>query len=140
MAILADNNAYLKIDNVVVNAYFKRVRIEPSAVEIDVTGGSGATDVQRVAGLNDTSITITLQYDTTSLQSYVQHIARGQVVEIEYGPESNVSGKPRHVQSFLIMSAAPSEQNVQKDEVVFEIQGSGAAAASVDMFAGGVYS
>lgn len=140
MAILADNNAYLSIDGVVVNNYFKSVRITPSSDEVDVTGGSGVDHMQRSPGLKDTEISINIQYDTTAVPTYIQHIAAGQIVPIEYGPESNTTGKPRHVQTFLITRAAPSEQNVQKDEIVFEITGSGAAAPSVDMFAGGVYS
>jgi hypothetical protein len=95
--------------------------------------------VQRAPGLNDTSITITLAYDLTNLQTYIQKIAPGQTISIEYGPESNTSGKPRHVQDFVI-TGADHQVSVDKSAVTFSISGDGAGAPSVDMFTGGVYS
>ena len=139
MATLAENNAYLLIDGVVVNTYFKSVSFSRSNAPVDVTAGSGVDWVERAPGLNDSEISIVITYDTSDIQAYIQHIAPGLVASIEYGPESNVSGKPRHVQSFLITAANPSEQNVSKAEVTFAITGQANGAPSVDMFAGGVY-
>lgn len=140
MPVLADNNAKLIVDGVTVDAYFKNVQLQRTSESVDVTGGAGVDHMLRSPGLIDTQITITVQYETALIQTYIQHISAGQVVVIEYGPEGATSGKPRHVQSFLITSSNASEQNVAKDEVTFEITGEGAAAPSVDMYAGGVYS
>lgn len=139
MGQLADNNVYLTIDGVVITAPFKEVTLEPSNASQDTTMGAGVDHVQRAPGLNDTKITITIGYDTATVQSIIQHMRPGQVVTIEYGPESNVSGKPRHVQSFNIASN-PHGVKVDKTPVQFVISGEGADAPSVDMYAGGVYS
>jgi hypothetical protein len=138
MAQYADNLAYIKIDSVEVQAYFKNVKLSPSNNSIDTTVGSGTDHVQRQPGLDDTKIDISLGYDTAQLQTYIQKLKVGQIVTIEYGPESNVSGKPRHVQAFNI-TKADHEVNVDKSHTLFDLSGEGSAAASISMFSGGVY-
>lgn len=139
MATLADNNVYLKIDGVVVNAFFKEVTPSGSSAGIDTTHGSGTDWTEESPGLKSMSFDITLTYDVELVQTYIQHIAKGQVVEIEYGPESNVSGKPRHVQNFHIESNKHTVSH-DKSEVTFEITANNHGAPSIDMDAGGVYS
>lgn len=139
MVSLAENNVYLKMGGTEVDAYFKEVTLSASNSSVDVTAGSGTDWVQRAPGLNDINISITLAYDLTNIQTYIQKIAPGQTIEIEYGPEDNISGKPRHVQEFVITGNDHGE-NVDKSPVVFNITGEGAAAPTVNFFAGGVYS
>lgn len=139
MVSLAENNVYLKMGGTEVDAYFKEVSLSVSNSAQDVTAGAGTDWVQRAPGLNDISISINLAYDLTNLQTYIQKIAPGQTIEIEYGPEDAVSGKPRHVQNFVITGTDHGE-NVDKSPVVFSISGEGADAPSVNMFTGGVYS
>lgn len=135
----ADNNVYLSIDGVVVSAYFKSVSLNPTNAEQDTTMGAGTDHMQRAAGLNDTSITITLGYDTAQVQTQIAHLKPGVIVPIEYGKEGNTSGKPRHVQNFLITGNTVAD-DVAKTPSTFEITGSGADAPSVDMFSGATYS
>lgn len=139
MATYAGNNCYLSIDGTVVTAYFIDVTLSPTNATHDTTAGSGTTHVEREPGLDDTTIDITLMYDAADVQTYIQKIGRHKKVSIEYGIEGNISGKPRHVQEFII-SSAPHSTNVDKSPVKFSISGEAAAAASVDMYDGGVYS
>jgi len=139
MVSYAENTVYLTMGGTAVQAYFKDVQLSPSNSAVDITTGAGVDHVQRAPGLNDTSISITLAYDLTDVQTYIQKIAAGQTISIEYGPESNVSGKPRHVQNFVI-TGADHQVSVDKSSVTFNVVGEGAAAPSVDMFTGGVYS
>jgi hypothetical protein len=139
MVSLAENTVYLKMGGTEVDAYFKDVSLSASNSSVDVTAGSGTDWMQRAAGLNDMNISISLAYDLTNIQTYIQKIAPGQTIEIEYGPEDNVSGKPRHVQNFVI-TGADHQVSVDKSAVVFSITGDGADAPSINMFAGGVYS
>ena len=139
MASYADNDIYLSIDGVVVTAYFKNVTLSPSNSAVDTTAGGGTDHVERAPGLDDTSISIELAYDAADVQTYIQKIGRHKQVSIEYGPEGAVSGKPWHVQEFVI-TGAPHTVNVDKSAVVFSISGDAAAAPSVDMYTGGVYS
>lgn len=139
MAQIAENNVYLSIDGVVVTSYFKSANLQPSNAVQDTTMGAGVDHVQRKPGLNDTSISISIGYDDTNIATYLQKLKAGVVVPIEFGPEGAVSGKPRHVQNFII-TGAPSTTNVQKNPVAFDITAQAADAPSVDMFNGGVYS
>ena len=138
MAQYADNTVYLKLGSTEVNAFFKTVKLSPSNASVETTVGSGTDHVQRASGLDDTKIDISLGYDAAELQDYIQKLAVGQILEIELGPESNVSGKPRHVQTFNI-TKADHEVNVDKSHVVFDISGEGADEATVNMYKGGVY-
>lgn len=139
MAQYADNNVFLSIDGVTVSAYFKSVSLNPTNSSQDTTMGAGTDHMQRAPGLDDTSISITLGYDTAQVQAQIQHLKVGQVVSIEYGKEGATSGKPRHVQTFNITSNTVAD-SVDKTPSTFEISGEGADAPSVNMFAGGVYS
>lgn len=138
MAVLAANTIYLKFDTTEVDAYFIKVSLTPSNATQDVTMGSGTSDMQRAAGLNDTKISIELGYDSANVQSFIQKLKAGTRVTIEYGPEGAVTGKPRHVQDF-IMAGAPFDTNVNKQFTTFTVSADGAGAPSVDMFAGAVY-
>lgn len=139
MAQLADNKIYLKIDSTEIKTFFKNVNLQPSNSVVDTTMGAGVDHVQRKPGLNDHTISISIGYDDTTIASYIQKLKVGERVTVEYGPEGAVSGKPRHVQDFII-TGAPSPHDVQKSAVSFDVTGSAADAPSVDMFNGGVYS
>jgi len=131
------NDVYIKIDSVEVDAYFKSIEFNPSIETVDVTRGSGTDHRQRAGGLEDTTISRTIVYDAADIQTYIQRLKPG-LHSIEFGPEGNTSGKPRHVQNFII-SAAPFSVEVSKTEVAFSISGEAADAPSVDMMASGVY-
>lgn len=138
MPALADNKIYLSIDGIAVQAYFKNVTLTSSSATVETTRGAGTDHMQRAPGLKDTSISITIGYDTANIQTFIQKIAPGQQVMIEYGPEGAVTGKPRHVQTFVITDAAHTVE-VSKADVVFELTGEAADAPIVDMYAGAVY-
>lgn len=138
-ATYAENTVFLKLDSTEVDAYFVDVSVSASNSPVDTTAGSGTDWNMRAAGLNDISFSITLMYDAANVQTYIQKIAPGSIVTLEYGPEDAVSGKPRHVQSCIVSSNDHGE-TVTKDAVKFSLTLDGADAPSVNMFAGGVYS
>jgi hypothetical protein len=140
VATLADNNVYIAIDGVAVSAYFRTCTPNRSSESIDVTAGAGVDHMLRAPGLIDTQFSIKITYDDTAVQSYITHIAAGQVVSLEWGPQGASSGKPRHVQNVLITASNMTEFNVDKAMIEFDITCEGAAAPSVDMWSGGVYS
>jgi hypothetical protein len=139
MVRYADNDYYLAIDGTVVDTYGVDVTIEPSNSSVETTSGAGVDHVMRAPGLNDTKISFSIAYDATDLQTYIQKLKPGIVRSIEYGSEGNTSGKPRHVQNFNITSS-PFDVKIDKSMPVFEVEGEGTEAPSVDMHAGGVYS
>jgi hypothetical protein len=138
LASYADNSVYLTIGGTQVDAFFKEVSLQASNESVDVTAGSNTDWVERAPGLNEATITISLMYDSASVQTYIQKLAVGQVVTIEYAPEGNTTGKARHVQDFNITQNTHTV-SVDKSAVVFEITGESAGAPSVNMYGGGVY-
>lgn len=138
MTQLTTNSIYLTIDGVNVAAYFTDVKIEQSASPVDVTHGA-ATNVQRNDGLHDGTISITLGYDIANVSSYMQHIRKGLIVAVDYGPENNVAGKPRHTQPFLLTKVAGPDTDSKKSYAMFAISGDASDAPTVDMYAGGVF-
>lgn len=138
MTSLNANNPYLSVNGTDVKTKFKHVQLEGTNASVTVTAGAGVTHVQRSSGLNDTTISITLAYDSGGIPSYITSLTRGLKVPIEFGPESNVPGKPRHVQTFVIESIS-MEEDVEKQEMTFDISASGADAPTADLFAGAVY-
>lgn len=139
MATYADNNVYLKMGGTEVQTYFVEVKLEPSNSANDTTAGAGQDWTMRAAGLNDMKLSISLMYDADNIQTYIQKLKPGQIIEVEYGPEGAVTGKPRHIQTF-VLTGASSGVKISKEAVMFEITGEGAAAPTVNMFDGAVYS
>jgi len=131
------NGIYLAIDGNVVHSQFKTVNLEPSIEAVDMTRGSGTTHMMRNEGLKDTTISITLGYDTDLVPTWFTLLKPGRHT-VEFGPEGNASGKPRHLQDF-IFTGAPLEISVEKEEVVFDISGDGADAPTYDMYNGATF-
>jgi hypothetical protein len=131
------NNVYLKIGGVQVDAYWKSVELSPSLETVDVTAGSNTAHRERNEGLADTSLTATIVYDSATIQTYIQTLKPG-TYTVEFGPEGNVAGKPKHIQSF-ILTEAPFSVEVEKTEVAFQLSFEAAAAPTFNMFAGSVW-
>lgn len=139
MAHFNGNNPYLTIGGTAFHAKFISVDLQFGGSSVETTAGAGRTHMQRNAGLRDNTMTVVLSYDDTSPATDMAGLIAQTAYSVEYGPESNVSGKPRHVQSFILDSLDPSEQTVQKAHMTFTLNFVGADEPSVDMNAGGVY-
>lgn len=138
MATLNANTIYLTIGGTNFSTYWVSVKLNGKNNVKEITAGSGTTHVERAGGLDDYSFDIVIVYESTLGTTHIQKFTPGTVYALEWGPESNVSGKPRHVQD-VIIEEAPFEVNVEKDKVAFEIKASGAAAPSVNIYTGGAY-
>lgn len=139
MAHYVDNDFLFKANTTDYSAYVVEVSIEPSNAVVETTAGAGTNHTQRAKGMDDTKFNVTLRYQTAAVGVTLINLFRpGQVVTIEFGPEGNAAGKPKHVQSFIVDSM-PIKIPVKKDSVVLEVSMSGADAATTDMFNGGTY-
>ena len=139
MAVLTGNNPALTIDAVDVTADFIDVSIERTAPSIDITAGGGATHMERDFGLLDTKMSVTLAYDTTTVDTNIPKFNPQAAYAIVYGPEGSSAGDPKHDQSFVCVSSSMTGQNVAKGRVVFELSFEGAAVPTTDFFNGGTY-
>jgi hypothetical protein len=138
MAYLNGNDFYTAIDGTDVSAHATDYELTPGINGEDVTTGSGTDHEQMAEGLRTTKLTLKLSYLVGGVSTYIQKLAPG-IHEIEIGPEGRNSGKPRHVQSFLIEST-PHSLSVKKKHVTFDVSATGADMPTVDMMAGGAYS
>lgn len=138
MATYNGNDAYIDLDGTKVDTYFVNVSLSPSIETVDVTAGSGATHRQRAEGLKDSGGSMQIAYDSTNVATILPLIEVG-THTLTYGPEGSATGKPKHVQS-IIITGAPHTVAVSKDMVVFDVSFEAAAAPTVDMFNGGVWS
>ena len=138
MATYNGNDAYLDIDGTSLGTYFREVAFSQTVEAIDTTAGSSTTYRERQEGLKDTSGTITIVYDTAVIQTHLALIKPG-VHTLTYGPRGNTAGMEKHVQS-IIITELPHTVNVEKPLVAFAVPFVGAAAPTVDMAAGGVWS
>jgi hypothetical protein len=139
MAALNHNVIHLTFDGVeVCDALFVNVDFNPTNSVQDVTAGCGAEHVMRAPGLDDYKMSVTLMYDITKIDDYIQKLKPGAIIAVEYGPEGNVSGKPRHVQDFIVGGSSHS-RNVTKTKTEFSIDLQGAGAPSINLYDGAVY-
>ncbi len=115
------------------------VSFDASNDAVDTTAGSGTDWKSEAPGLNQNTVKISIMHDASTIQAYIQKLKPGQVVSIEYGPEGNTSGKPKHVQDFRLGKVS-HKTDVKKSAVMHELEGSSTGAPSTDMYAGGVYS
>jgi hypothetical protein len=135
MVAYIGNQYFVKIGAFNVSAFVKSVSLSPSAATTITTRGNAAHQ-QRATALKDTSFSVTLGYEVGL--AFLAAMVPGTTYTIEYGPEGNTSGKPRHVQAF-ILTGAPHEISVNKDEVVFSLDFEAADGPTVDMMAGGAF-
>lgn len=138
MAEYNGNGVYLDIDGTAIHSYFINVTLSPSVATVDVTRGAGATHIARAAGLKDTSASIQIGYDDSNASTIMALFDMGDTVTLTYGPEGSGTGKPKHVQSFLV-TGAPHTVSVSKEAVVWDISLEAAAAPTTDMYASGVW-
>jgi hypothetical protein len=135
--VLTDNAAYLKFGTLAVEADLMEVSITFSNNDVDVTRGiQGHTMLAK--GLNSTTLKVTLAWTDTNRASIMSTIKPGEILEVDWGPEGNTAGKPRHKQKFKISSIAHT-QTANKDVVKFEIDANGAEAPSIDIYNGGTF-
>lgn len=139
MAQFNGNNYFLSIDGLDLSAYVIDIQVAPTANTVDTTAGANATHTQRKTALKDTKVKVTMSYDDTNLQTYIQKMAPGSEYALIIGTEGATSGKPKHVCDFLLVGA-PITVTVKKEPVAFELDFEGADAPTVDMFANGVWS
>jgi hypothetical protein len=138
MAQYNGNGYYVDIDGTNISSYVIEMSLEPAVEAVDVTAGASTTHRERNAGLKDYTFSMSVGYDDSAASTILPLVAPG-AHTVTFGPEGSANGKPKHVQSFIIEGAGHTVA-VSKSHVVFSVSGSGAAAPTTDMYAGGVWS
>lgn len=137
MAQYNGNGIYLDIDGTQVDARFIEFTFETAMESVETTAGSSTVHRARAEGLKDTSATLRLGYDTTTIATDLPLIEVG-THTYTYGPEGTNTGKPKHVQSFICTGVSHG-LTVDKQHVILEASLEAAAAPTTDMYAGGVW-
>lgn len=131
------NNIYLNIGGIEVQSEFKTVNLSPSIESVETTRGAGRKHRQRNTGLEDTSMSATIGYQTEKIQQQIKYLKPGEY-DVVFGSEGPYAGKPKHVQRF-ILNEAPLEITVEKGEVVFELSFEAADEPIQDMYLGATF-
>lgn len=140
MATLASNNAFLSIGGTDVSGYWTdAVGLSETNSSVDITAGAGATHVERAPGLNDTSISFSVVYDTADIAVYRASLIRGTVYTVIYGPEGSTTGKPKFECSMILTEKAGPNTTIVKDKVMFELSFEGAAAPTATIEGGSTF-
>lgn len=138
MASLNGNSCYFTINGVSFSAYWIKFNLKGSVESVDVTHGSGATHVDRNAGLKDAKATLDVAYEVGSIPTITTGIQPGNKYSIVYGPESNTAGKPKDDRTWLF-TGAEWTQEVTKSHVIFSIECEGCGTPATDFWAGGTF-
>lgn len=121
MAQLNGNSNYINWDGVDISAYFAdEISNEMSADTEDITSGSGATHIMRASKLIDGTLDLYVIYDDTVLDTYKALLQPGKKAVLVWGPEGNVSGKPRFEGSMILTSVGVA-QSIEKTKVGFTL-------------------
>jgi hypothetical protein len=137
MARLKAGISYLTLDGVDVSAYCQDIDITADNESEDVTAGNVTHEVLQ-AGINTTKITLNFVYEVGSVGTLLAKIKRGAMPVMDWGPEGNVSGKPRHTQQIIITSLN-KKQDKRRTMTVLAVSASGAAAPTNDMDEGAIF-
>lgn len=130
--VLTLNAQYLKIDGVAIEAHLMDVKLNRTNANADVTRGTVGHEMVD-PGLDSTTMDMTIAYVVESLTTFLQKLNPGSKYMIEYGPEGNAVGKPRHYQLFKLDSV-DFGQTAKKDAVKFSAKFTGAEAPVADFY------
>jgi hypothetical protein len=132
------NCVFIAIDGVSMGTIFVEMSPDTSLETHDSTSGACATHVQRLPGLKDNKGTIKLIYDTDSVVADFQGFRLGRHV-LDYGPDTNQPGKPRHTVPIIITNVKGPAPMAKKETVFFEISYEAADAPLYDMYEGATW-
>lgn len=139
MATYNGNNIFLSLNGTDVSAYYTdELSFNESNATQETTAGAGQERVQRGKGLTDTTIDLKLVYDDATLNTYITLIKPGDVVDVIYGPETNVATKPKH-EGKMIVASASHAISISRQLVTFTISLQQADAPTSEIHAGDVF-
>lgn len=134
------NNGFLSFDGNDFSGKVTEVTgLEAEVGDEDTTAGFNATDVTRAPKLKDRSGKFTIVYEEGRVPTYVPIVQVGKVLNMVYGPEGAVSGKPKHQQDILVTKLSGPKQTVDKSLVKFEGDWKQASKPTADLHAGAVF-
>jgi hypothetical protein len=137
MAELNANAGYLTFDGVDMVPYLQSFDIKPTANTVNTTAGNVGHTL-RQAGLRSTSLTANIIYRVGGVATYLAKIKPGAEVTVDWGPEGNTTGKPRHTQKFIITDSSTS-QDAEKKVVQYAVTAENSAEPTNDKWNGATW-
>lgn len=127
------NSVHLVFDSLTLSSYFTgTVQLDYAAAIQDVTAGAGSTHEELAKGLETTTLTFVMVYDTTDVATYKAKLQPGKTGTLIYGPEGNGTGKPKLEQSCIIESVGLPVA-IDKQKVAFTVTFRGVAAPTTTL-------
>jgi len=98
MATLSGNDIYLRMNSVNTQARWRKFDMSFKNDEEDTTAGVGVDWKSRAAKLSEIPAKIMLVYDDVAAATDFAALWQADMIfAVEYGPEGNGAGKPRHL-------------------------------------------
>ncbi len=141
MAVYHGNTAYLRVNGNDVESLFRDVEFTLNVGDEDTSAGTGIEWESHGSKLKNIGIKLTLIYNTASAPTDISGVlgTANEVVAVVYGPEDNVTGKPKHDQDFKWNSIKGPAQSHDKKLVVWEADGVSTGAPRSNMYAGDTF-
>ena len=140
MAVYSGNDIYLTMNEVDVTARWRSFEMSLNVDEEDTSAGAGIDWKSRAAKLGEVQGTIMLVYDDTQAATDMAALYQAdQIIAIDYGPEGNAAGKPRHAGNFFISSISGPSTNHDKTLVTLEFSVTSTGTPTANIYAGDTF-
>jgi hypothetical protein len=140
MATLQGNDQYISVNSSVVTTTYRSFSMELATDQEDTSAGTGIEWASRGAKLSTITATLTIVHDTgtvsSTLDTILNSVGRGDVVPVVFGPEGNTAGQPKHDQDFLVTGITGPETGHDKPLVTYEISMESSGAPRSNMYDG----
>lgn len=141
MATLSGNDIYLRMNSVNTQARWRKFDMSFKNDEEDTTAGVGVDWKSRAAKLSEIPAKIMLVYDDVAAATDFAALWQADMIfAVEYGPEGNGAGKPRHLQDFKINGITGPTTSHDKTLVTLEFDLVSTGAPTANLYAGDSFS
>lgn len=140
MAAYNGNNVYLRMNSVNTQARWRSFDMNISLGDEDVSAGSGVNWESHASKLRNITAKVMLVYDdATAAADFAALVTANDIIAVEYGPEGNTAGKPRHLQSFKINGINGPTTNHDKTLVTLEYDMISTGTPTANIYAGDTF-
>jgi hypothetical protein len=125
MAKSNTNTVYVEWNSIDISGDFTgTLSIDRTNATQDVTAGSGATDIQRNAGLNDTKLGVQIRYDDDEAERdlWLPVLKPGTKATLIIVPGGRTSGNPVHEQVCIIASSVGPNIDITKAPLMLDLK------------------
>lgn len=140
MAEYSGNDVYLRMNAVNIETYWREMTMDFESGEEDTSAGAGIDWSKSAAKLSKIKAKISIIHDDVVAATTLAALwEENMIVVVDYGPEGNAAGKPRHTQSFKINSISGPTTKHDKALVMYEFDMVSTGVPTANLYAGATF-